>query len=375
MMAITDNKTGDDIRKAVVSHNASSAASSSYKTGQAANKLVLWAESHDTYANDSQESTNVSQSDINKTWALVASRKDATALYFARPGEVGSIGTYDWMSLEVSAVNNFHNSFIGANETLYSQDKFAIVERYDKEKSGMVIVNCNGTNATISINSKNMKDGTYFDQVTGNEFMVASGKVTGNIGSSGIAVLTQESGEKAPVAQLSQEGGYFSNTLNVSIDLSFATSARVKIGTKEQIITKDTSISIGENMKNGESVTVEVSVINDKYRQTKTYEFTKLSGITANSVVVSKVPTSYTSGTNYDIYVWMWTNGSQNGEFVKTTLNGSYVVFEMKSQYDSFLLLTVSKGAQPAWNYKVKQTSDFKFVKGAIYEAPKEAWS
>ena len=82
-MSITDNKTGNDVRNAVVSKNAQWAGNYIYSTGVEANKIVLWAESHDTYANSEQESTNVSESNINKAYAIVASRADATSLYYA----------------------------------------------------------------------------------------------------------------------------------------------------------------------------------------------------------------------------------------------------------------------------------------------------
>ena len=66
LFSITDNRTGNNIRSAVNSKNVSQAASDVYLTGEDSDKLVLWAESHDTYSNDSHESTYVSIKDINK---------------------------------------------------------------------------------------------------------------------------------------------------------------------------------------------------------------------------------------------------------------------------------------------------------------------
>ena len=68
-MSVTENASSNGIRDAVVSKNAAGAANSYYSKGAPANKLVMWAESHDTYSNGSKESTNVSTADINKTWA------------------------------------------------------------------------------------------------------------------------------------------------------------------------------------------------------------------------------------------------------------------------------------------------------------------
>lgn len=376
-MSITDNVTGNNIRKAIVSGNASGAAQSTYASGVNANQIVLWAESHDTFANTEQESTNVSDANINKTWALVAARKDATALFFARPGDVGSIGSYQWMSTEVAAVNKFHNAFIGANEKVYSSGNFAVVERYNSNSAGLVIVNCSGTSSNVSFNVTNIANGTYRDEITGNTFTVSNGKINGQIGSTGIAVVTNKTSQNIPSATLSQAGGYFDSTITINIDLTFVTSARVIIGDKTQIITSDSTIKIGDGMQNGQSIQVEICVVNDSYRVTKTYTFIKLSGISENSIVVKDVPESYAAGGKYDVYAWVWKTG-KDGRLVKTTLNGTFVVFDVNEGEDNFLLLTVSKGnsvdKNTVWNYKVKQTPDFKIVENGIYSAPKSSW-
>jgi alpha-amylase len=308
---------------------------------------------------------------------MVASRKDATALYFARPGEVGSIGTWDFMSTEVSAINNFHNEFIGANEAIYASGNFAVIERYNNDACGLVIVNCNGNAGSVSFNTKNIKNGEYIDRITGNKFTISNGKITGNIGSTGIAVIYNSS-NNIPQANLSQAGGYFDSNLTINIDLSFATSARIKYGSEEKIITDDSSITIGSNMKNGESIEVMVTVVNEEYRQTKTYTFIKLSGITNKSVVVSDVPERYASGSTYDVYAWVWKTG-QTGRLVKTNLNGTYIVFDVNDGENNFLLLTVGKGTQGVngqnvWNFAVKQTNDFIINENAIYTAPESVW-
>ncbi len=190
-MSVTDNQTGNDIRSNVVRHNASGAASSRYKKGADADKTVLWAESHDTYQNADRQSTDVSDEDINKTWALVASRKDATALFYARTdgyrnGMMGEIVSDQCFSKEVSAVNAFHNFFNGQSEQLSSSGSIAYNER---GASGVVLVNCDGDASSVSVPAHQMADGSYIDQVSGNVFTVADGQIKGQIGSTGIAVV------------------------------------------------------------------------------------------------------------------------------------------------------------------------------------------
>lgn len=371
-MSITDNVTGNNIRQAVVSKNASAAATSTYKTNQSAEKLVLWAESHDTYANTERESTDVSQSDINKTWALVGARKDATALYFARPGEVGSIGTYAWKSNEVSAINNFHNQYIGANEDIYSSSNFAVVERYTSDKAGIVIVNCNGNDTNVSLKVKHLTDGTYYDEITGNTFEVSNGNLTGKMGSTGIVVLTSSSEGKAPVIKLSQEGGCFDKTLKLTVDIAFATSARVIIGDKVEIITKTTVFTIDE-VKNLGKIKVEVCAVNDSYRVTKTYEFLRIDGYKQGSIVISNVPDKYIA--DYDLYAYVWVSGTENNNANKTVkIVGNYIMVDVDKQYSNFLLVAVKKGYSFTWTNVAFQTVDFIIEASTLYDGSDSNW-
>lgn len=371
-MSITDNKTGNYIRDAIVNKNANSAASNKYQTNEAANKLVLWAESHDTYANTERESTDVSQSDINKTWALVAARKDATALYFARPGEVGSIGSYAWKNDEVVAVNNFHNQFIGANEDIYASSNYAVVERYALDKAGAVIVNCNGNSTSINIKVKHLTDGEYRDEITGNKFTVSNGELTGQMGNTGIVVLSSSNELKTPVITLSQEGGCFDKSLKLTIELSFATSARVIIGDQVEIITDTTTFTI-DDVKNLGKINVTVCAVNEAYRITKKYEFLRIDGYKPGNIVVSNVPDKYIS--DYDLYAYVWVSGTQNNnKNVKVKVVGNYIMFESSSQYTNFLLVAVKKGYTFIWNNVAFQTADFNIIGDSIYNASDDVW-
>lgn len=188
-MSVTDNRTGNDVRDNVNNRNASAAASSYYYNGAAgADKLVLWAESHDTYAGN--KSSGVSTENINKTWALVAARNGAMDLYFARPysnsSMIGAADKTGWANVEVAAVNKFHNAFTGQKEYLDSNGNIAYCER---GTSGVVLVNCSGTSQWADVKANIMASGTYKDQITGNTFTVENGRIKGQIGSTGIAVV------------------------------------------------------------------------------------------------------------------------------------------------------------------------------------------
>lgn len=207
-MSVTDNQTGNSIRNCVNSGNASGAASPFYyKSAAGADKLVLWAESHDTYAGN--ESNNVSTENINKTWALVAARADAMGLYFARPNGYGTLlGSADvtgWSYSQVAAVNFFHNAFAGQKEYCASSGSIAYIER---GTSGVVLVNCSGTSTDVNVTAHQIADGTYTDQISGNTFTVSNGIIHGTIGNTGIAVVYNPS-------QGSTSGGGDSESSNI----------------------------------------------------------------------------------------------------------------------------------------------------------------
>lgn len=198
-MSVTDNKTSDNTTAQITNGSASNAASSYYYSGLASNKLVLWAESHDTFMGNSGSSSysntaNISTTNINKGWALNASRAGATALYFARPGSasLGNMGTTNWKDPAVVAVNKFHNAFVGNLEYMSSSGSIAMNERYltsNANKSGAVLVNANGTSSSVSMAVNKIPNGSYKDQISGSTFTVTNGTLSGQIGSTGIAVL------------------------------------------------------------------------------------------------------------------------------------------------------------------------------------------
>ncbi len=186
-MSVTDNIWSYSALSAV-SHGSASSFFANYRKSDNPSELVLWAESHDTFADGS--SANVSEENINKTWALIAARADAMSLYLARPANMsqllGAASDTGWAYPEVAAANKFHNAFIGQAEVVSNENDVIYVERGN---AGVVLVNCGGS-ADVSVTAHAMADGTYTDQISGNTFTVADGKITGTIGSStGIAVV------------------------------------------------------------------------------------------------------------------------------------------------------------------------------------------
>ncbi|MBR0446521.1 MAG: type I pullulanase [Oscillospiraceae bacterium] len=210
-MAITDNSWGNSLRKNIEADKA--ALSAGYDKAADASVLVLWAESHDTYMTDDAylHSGNTSLADIQKTWALVAARADAMGLYFARPESleqaIGVASVTGWADREVAIINRFHNTFAGQDEVVSNENGVSYVER---GTTGAVLVLAKATasrSSEISVTAHALADGQYTEQITGNIFTVANGKITGQIGDSGIAVLCNELEEQTHKITVEQSKG------------------------------------------------------------------------------------------------------------------------------------------------------------------------
>ncbi len=218
---LTCEYVGNDIRNAMKQGNAEGTKIvdfyKGYGTKVSSDNVVLWAESHDTYQGDGKESTGVSQDVINRTWALVAARANATALYYVRTtnwrtGNIGEVCTDYWEAPEVAAVNKFHNAMNGETEYLSVEGNISYVERGTR---GAVLVNVGGGSAYVNVAANKMADGTYTEQITGNTFAVSNGKISGQIGSTGIAVIYNA--ETGPSLKAISTTKNFTDTLDVTL--------------------------------------------------------------------------------------------------------------------------------------------------------------
>lgn len=284
-LSITDNKASAQIRAGITGHNAPGAAVGDYNVGEASD-AVLWAESHDTFLGTSEDTGNVSNEDIVKTWAIVASRKDATALFFPRTDSMamgGSAVDTTYKSVAVSEVNKFHNECVGESETLGSYGNFAYVVRGNK---GMVIVNTNGTKATASISGISLADGTYTDMITGNEFTVSGGTVKGSIGSTGVAVVTK--GETTPTASADKESQAFEgDTITLKLSLNNAVSGTYQLDDYETYeFTGSPTIRIGSDYNVGDTIKLTLTATDGTNTTTTTYKYTKKQAATSGVYVM-----------------------------------------------------------------------------------------
>lgn len=306
---VTDNRTGDAVLYNVTKGKASTATNATYKSGVAASNAVLWAESHDTYEGNSGSSgfsntADVSDENVVKAWAIVASRKDSTALFFARPGTalMGGVSTdTTYKSTVVSEINKFHNLFVGQSEKLGSSGNIAYVAR---GTSGIVLSNCKGTNASVSISGTGLADGKYTDTVSGAEFTVANGVLTGSIGKTGVAVVYN--GTTTPKAINSVESGSFrGDTMTLTLSLENATSGTYCLDDSTPVkFTGTTSIRIGSDYKPGETINLTVTATDGVKTSSMVYKYTKSTAQESGVYVFFNPATQKGWSAPYQVYIY-----------------------------------------------------------------------
>ena len=422
-MSITDNSTSDNLRNSVVHGSVSALATSGYcgYIHGKGNRAVLWAESHDTYMGGGS-SYDANDADIKKTWAILASRKDSTALFFARPyyskdilaGDVskarqssttilenlggdqtqlGDVGSLTWAAPEVVAANRFRNFFIGQTEKLGASGNTAYNMR---GTTGIVIVRGEGPGA-VSL-SVGMKDGTYTDQVSGEKFTVSGGKITGTIkNKNGIAVIynpTVDYGTVNPVKPTvlkinasTADGKNVFYTNNVDVKISTEGASVVKYSTSEGISGTLTgtskTINVGTYTATGEDVTLTVTAAaSDGAKKEKTYTFSK-------KTVSAEYPTLSKGGVVFDnsdynwakVYCYAYTGDGavKNAAWPGVEMNaenGDYYSYEFPSTLTGTVSVIFNNGSGVQYpgsgqaGLTMSNTAKKLFKKGALQALP-----
>ncbi len=351
-MSVTVNTLSDDVCTKINSGNASAAARNDFyfMDGVQANpdKAMLWNESHDTYASGSTSGRNTTV--MNKTWAVVGARSKASAMYFARPSSLNTrVGTADatgWTNAEVKAVNQFKNYFIGQSEHLTYSGNIVYNER---GTSGIVLTNCSGTSTDVSVPVSKIKSGTYTDQITGNKFTVSSGRISGKIGSTGVAVVYNATPAGPSASVTPGSSTYKTDSLTLTLNYSNATSGQYSVdGSAYKTYTNGQTITIGAGKAYDTVTTVKVKASDGTSTSSEaTYTYTKADP--------SKTPTIYFDNSSYKwskvyVYVYNSEGTAENAEWPGVEMQydsqTGYYKYELpESFYDGNAMFTESYSA------------------------------
>ena len=349
-MSVTDSNYCTDMRKAFYNGTVYDSYANWAAKGISNNKLVYWGESHDTYSNDYEGSYShhMSQNVIDRTYAVMASRNEISALYFSRPYattkesiKAGQKGSTAFKSAEISAVNHFHNDKNGEKDYYSTSSNCAVVNRV----TGAVVVAGSGSNFAVTVTNGGgtSEPGTYFDAITGEKWTVTSTQMTGKIGSSGIAVLYKDGVKKKPTPTISKDSSTFkTEELTLTLGLQNATSGTYKIGNgTAKTYTSSTTITIGSDMAIGESVTITLTATNGTDTVTKTYTYTKADPNQAGNVAYLSLPSGW--GTTVYCYAYSSDGKQNNGEWPgeKMTLDSStgYYKYEIPESIEDPMII------------------------------------
>jgi alpha-amylase len=282
-MSVTDSEYSTWARNEVCNGNVPSSYGSWSANGVPATGIVYWGESHDTYANDNGASTYVSQDKIDRAWALGACRNGETSLYLSRPSatgqnniKIGVKGSTHFTSKEIAAVNHLKNAAVGCKDYYSASDGIACITR--EGVGACIVIGAGGSRSvTVANGGSYVPAGTYTDEVSGNTFTVTSSTISGQVGSTGIAVI-YGSVKKQPSMTFSPNGGSFrSETLSVTATLNNASSGWYKIDNGNQVTFSDSkTFTIGEGVDYGSQIVVSWSATGDEGTKTGSVTFKKV---------------------------------------------------------------------------------------------------
>ena len=192
-IGVTDETYSATVTEAIRDKRVAKSNGNWLKRGVSADRLVCWAESHDTYGNDGW-TNSLDQNVIDRAYAILGARADSQTLYLSRPSEKSHTainyakkGSTHFTSPEVAAVNHFHNAMAGTAEKYATGNGCYAVCR----EGGAVIVAASGADFDVTVTNGGglVPAGTYTDEVSGSTWTVTKTSISGHIGSTGIAVI------------------------------------------------------------------------------------------------------------------------------------------------------------------------------------------
>lgn len=314
-ISVTDDEYGDDILKTVKSGGVPGSTGNYSSRGVAKNKLVYWAESHDTYSNNGEygkQTAYIDENTIDRTYAIVAAQGEATSLYFSRPFQkekqsilAGVKGSTHFTSKEVAAVNHLHNACIGEKDYYVHEGNTAAVCR----ESGAAIVKGSGSGEVSITNGGGLTaPGTYVDEVSGNTWTVTADRISGTVGDTGIAVIYSGKASGPSVSSSLADGKSFTDdTVDVTFSVKNAQSATYAInGGEEQEFTSSVTLTLGEDAEVGDKITVTIKAQGEEKSTEKTFTFTKKEAGTVEPNTITATKPSGWSG----LYIYAYEPGT-----------------------------------------------------------------
>jgi hypothetical protein len=334
-MSITDGGQAYDIREGVTTGNLAKI-QGDYHVVDPASVSVLWNESHDNYWENTTRS--IGKENINKVYAIQASRGWSSSLYLARPNEstkMGAVGNTDWMDEVVRGANAFANRYHWTDEYRTYNSGCFINRRGSGQDAGALIVNINNGNDSFEVTVDGLWNGTYKDLVTGKDYNVYNGKVTLSFYNGVVALVPAVSHSYYVVGNTIFTGTSASWTAESGRQMTKVTGQNLAELTNIHI-EKDAEVRIIKQYDDGKTPTewfdtlgssysyVSKSGNNIKFNRSSTFSFylnnegniyivdEDPEPVGNRTVTITGVPTWWTND-NAKFYVWAWGGGAGGG--------------------------------------------------------------
>ena len=350
-MSITDSDQGSDVLKA--SRGNTAYVKQSYNTKQWASKLVLWAESHDTYSNSWGESKDDTLQTIHKGYAMQASRKNASVLYFARPndnGNIGEIGDTSYQGLTVKSINSFREQCFGRDERVSTSNGCFVNVRGNK---GAAVVRLTGTSAEIDVGLPN---GAYKDLISNANMTIANGKLALPATSTYALLINENAQDDVVVPTLQTEyQQVYSGTQQIKVTAEHHTSLTYSINNGEEMELHGNILEMPTSLDNGK-VSVKFKASNQYGVTSGVIHLIKTDALVAKQVLITDMPTGF------KYYIWAWGDNIQ-GNWKTPSQEGDIIGFDLAGASSFIIVKFASTVSSPDWNKKVNQTEDISFSK------------
>lgn len=188
-MNLTASSYGGALRNALNHHSYHADNLAEWHHPVAADKLVTWVESHDTYCN-AHESAGMSDALVRQGYVFLTARQHGTPLFYSRPAgstrenywgnnRIGERGNDEFFHPEVVAAIAFRKAMSGCAEQLVASDNGAVVE-VARGSKGAALINISEEAQAISIKTS-LPAGEYTDNVHNVTFNVADSLITGEL--------------------------------------------------------------------------------------------------------------------------------------------------------------------------------------------------
>lgn len=188
-MDLTASAYGHALRHVLEAGDASVEDLADWRHPARPDQLVTWVESHDTYCN-AHESAGLTDDQIRTGWVYLTARAGGKPLFYSRPAgstrenywgtnRIGRRGNDEFFHPEVVAVNKFRHTMASQPETLRYSDNSAVAE-ISRGTAGAALINFSQKEQKLKMDC-DLADGTYTDAVSGAQFKVAKGRITGKL--------------------------------------------------------------------------------------------------------------------------------------------------------------------------------------------------